>query len=177
MFLCALPLLSIDFTKSNTWQGEKSFGNKCLHALHNGWNPYQTVIATLSDVLLKRLDDDCIVPLYGFGDVQTQNKKVFMLNNEHPCNSKEELLCAYNDAAAAVTLSGPTSFAPIINEAVDVCKQRGKYHILVIVADGLMDDKDATIAAIVAASKYPLSIVMVRANHQPSQVQQEFHQR
>ena len=99
---------------------------------------YQMVISTLSDVLLKKLDDDCSVPLYGFGDVKTANKRVFMLNNEQLCQSKEELLCAYADAAASVTLSGPTSFAPIIYEAIDTCRSTGKYHILVIIADGLM---------------------------------------
>lgn len=59
----------MDFTKSNSWQGERSFNNQSLHALHGDiltpYNPYQQVIATLSDVLLKRLDDDCSVPMYG----------------------------------------------------------------------------------------------------------------
>lgn len=70
--------------------------------------------------------------------MHTQNRKVFMLNNERPCGSKEELLCAYADAAAAVTLSGPTSFAPAIGEAVDMCRSTGKYFVLILIADGLM---------------------------------------
>ena len=61
-----------------------------------------------------------------------------MLNNERPCGSKEELLCAYADAAASVTLSGPTSFAPAIGEAVDMCRSTGKYFVLILIADGLM---------------------------------------
>lgn len=60
---------SVDFTKSNSWQGERSFNNQSLHTLKGDvltpYNPYQQVIATLSDVLLKRLDDDCSVPMYG----------------------------------------------------------------------------------------------------------------
>jgi E3 ubiquitin-protein ligase RGLG len=157
-------VFSIDFTKSNTWQGEKTFGGLCLHHLSHipgEFNPYQQVISTLSDVLLKKLDDDMEIPLYGFGDSHTSNKKVFLMNNEKPCHSKEELLAAYADAASNVILSGPTSFAPIIYEAIDVCKATSKYHILFIVADGMMDDVDATTQAIVAASKHPLSIVMV----------------
>jgi hypothetical protein len=105
--------------------------------------------------------------LYGFGDLLTQNRHVFMLNNEAPCRSKEELLAAYADAAAAVTLSGPTSFAPIIREAVDVVRSKGKYHILIIIADGLMDDVPETVDAIVYASKYPLSIVMAGVGDGP----------
>jgi hypothetical protein len=63
-------IIGVDFTKSNLWQGERSFGNRSLHSLaplepggqlnpHNS-NPYQQVISTLADVLLKRLDDDCV---------------------------------------------------------------------------------------------------------------------
>jgi len=63
-------IIGVDFTKSNLWQGERSFGNRSLHALSplepggqlnpNNSNPYQQVISTLADVLLKRLDDDCV---------------------------------------------------------------------------------------------------------------------
>ena len=35
-------VVAIDFTKSNMWTGEKSFGGKCLHALDEAeMNPYQ----------------------------------------------------------------------------------------------------------------------------------------
>lgn len=98
-----------------------------MHTLRsNALNPYQQVISVLCDVLLARLDEDSQIPLYGFGDYKTSNRSVFMLNNEQVCCNKEELMCAYADAAAAVTLSGPTSFAPIINEAIDVTRQTGK---------------------------------------------------
>jgi hypothetical protein len=63
-------IIGVDFTKSNLWQGERSFGNRSLHSLAplepggqlnpNNSNPYQQVISTLADVLLKRLDDDCV---------------------------------------------------------------------------------------------------------------------
>jgi E3 ubiquitin-protein ligase RGLG len=37
-------LVAFDFTKSNTWQGAKTFGNKCLHALSEQKNMYQPVV-------------------------------------------------------------------------------------------------------------------------------------
>lgn len=132
------------------------------------------MIETISDVLIKRLDDDVQVPLYGFGDSLTTNKKVFLLNSERPCKTKQELLNAYSEAAAHVTLSGPTSFAPIIYEAMDVVQSLGKYHVLVIIADGMMDDVSNTVNAIVAASYHPLSIVMVGIGDGPWSQMEEF---
>ncbi|KAL4286685.1 hypothetical protein AHAS_Ahas19G0110900 [Arachis hypogaea] len=38
---------------------------------------------------------------------------------------------------ATITISGPTSFAPVIDAAIDVVeKSNGQYHVLVIIADG-----------------------------------------
>jgi len=170
-------IVAVDFTKSNQWQGERSFRGRSLHALSaepGVLNPYQQVIETIASVLVRRLDDDSEVPLYGFGDIETQNKFVFELNNGAPCRSKEELLQAYADAAANVKLSGPTSFSPIIREAIDICRSTGRYHILLIIADGLMDDVDETIRAIVDASKHPLSIVMVGVGDGPWDTMETF---
>ncbi len=115
--------------------------------------------------------------MYCFGDLVTQNRKVFLIHDQ-PCHSKEELLAAYADAASSVTLSGPTSFAPIIHEAVDVCRLRGKYHILIVIADGLMDDVQETVDAIVYASKYrisPGSCRYVRSRLKPGTAQTALH--
>ena len=55
----------------------------------------------------------------------------------------------------------PTSFAPIIRKAIGLVSARREYHILIIIADGAVDDMDETINAIVEASNYPLSIVCI----------------
>ena len=44
------------------------------------------------------------------------------------------------------------------NKLVDFHLQ---FHILLILADGQMEEAEATLSALVEASKYPLSIVMV----------------
>lgn len=61
--------------------------------------------------------------------------------------------------------SGPTTFAPAINKAMElVWDSNGAYHILVLIADGQVvpgECMEKTKKAIVQASKYPLSIIMV----------------
>ena len=90
-------ILGIDFTASNEWQGRKTFSQKSLHAIsekveerygrrgsmhHLGIfrdNPYQKVISILGQTL-EPLDDDHLIPAFGFGDSITKDKDVFSLS-------------------------------------------------------------------------------------------------
>jgi len=143
-------ILAIDLTKSNKWQGEKTFMGRNLHHLDDvggEMNFYQQVISTLFDVLVKRLDDDGRIPLFGFGEKRTGNTKVFSMNHDQPCNSKQTMLDCYKHTIENSILSGPTSYAPMIYEAIDVVRETGSFHILCMIVDGGMDDTQATIDA------------------------------
>ena len=163
-------IIGVDYTKSNTWIGKKTFGGACLHALDPSgqrMNPYQHVISVIARTL-EPFDDDHLIPAYGFGDVTTSDKGVFpFFPNEAPCNGVVQVLQRYAEITPHVALSGPTSFAPIIDKAVEIVKKTKQYHILIIIADGEMTSTEATKQAIIRASHHPLSIVMVGVGDGP----------
>lgn len=57
-------------------------------------------------------------------------------NAFHRIARHREVLDRYTEITPHVQLAGPTSFAPIIYEAISIVRQSKEYHILVIVADG-----------------------------------------
>jgi hypothetical protein len=166
-------IFAIDHSKSNETNGRMTFGGKNLHHFVHitdeaTFNPYQQVISCLYDTLVKRLDADGNIPVYGFACSTTVDKQVFSYNQYKPCKDKRDVLHRY---ACAVTLpmSGPTTFAPVIYEAIGIVKTTGKYHILIIICDGAVDDQHiaATHQAIVEASNYPLSIICIGVGDGP----------
>ncbi|KAK3776344.1 hypothetical protein RRG08_002997 [Elysia crispata] len=91
-----------------------------------------------------------------------------------PCKGFTEVLERYGEIASEVTLGGPTNFAPIINKAVSIVQDLKKYHILIVIADGQVTEHSSTVQAIVDASLYPLSIVMVGVGDGPWATMDQF---
>jgi hypothetical protein len=168
-------IIGIDYTKSNTWTGEKTFGGKCQHHLQpDAMNPYQQVISMMARTL-EPFDDDKLFPVYGFGDVTTSDKAVFpFFPDERPCHGVAEVLARYNEITPHVQMSGPTSFAPIIDKAISIVQQTKQYHILVIIADGQVSSTEPSASAIVRATKFPLSIVTIGVGDGPWEAMEEF---
>ncbi|OWF40267.1 E3 ubiquitin-protein ligase RGLG4-like [Mizuhopecten yessoensis] len=172
---CGL-IIGVDYTASNEWQGRKSFNGQCLHKIVPGrvYNPYQKVISIIGQTL-EPFDDDNIIPAYGFGDSVTLGDKVFPLfNDDWMCRGFKEVLECYSNMASKLILSGPTNFAPLIHQAIDIVKKTGTYHILIVIADGQVNEEEHTIDAIIQASKYPLSIVVVGVGDGPWDLMEEF---
>lgn len=165
-------IIGIDFTASNEWQGRKSFGGRSLHHVFNSTrrlNPYQRVAQIISKTL-EPFDEDNLIPAFGFGDSETKDHSVFSFNQDgSPCNGLTDVLKQYTEVVRRVTLSGPTSFAPLINKALEIVKQEKSYNILVIIADGqVVEEHDlCTREAIVEASYFPLSIIVVGVGDGP----------
>ncbi|KAL0867358.1 hypothetical protein Bca101_046476 [Brassica carinata] len=180
-------ILGIDFTKSNEWTGKTSFDGKCLHALGETPNPYEKAIFVIGQTLAP-FDEDNLIPCFGFGDSTTHDEEVFGFHSDNsPCHGFEEVLACYRRIAPNLRLSGPTSYGPLIDAAVDIVeKNNGQFHVLVIVADGqvtrgldmpegeLSQQEKTTIDAIVNASSYALSIVLIGVGDGPWEDMRKF---
>ncbi|EKX31659.1 hypothetical protein GUITHDRAFT_122147 [Guillardia theta CCMP2712] len=168
-------IVGIDYTKSNTWTGEKTFGGKSLHTIEvDRPNPYQQVIEIIGRTL-EVFDDDKLIPVFGFGDNFTSDKKCFpFFPDKRPCEGFAEVITRYNEITPGIVLAGPTNFGPVIREAISIVKSEKSYHILLIIADGQVTNKKDTENAIVEASNYPLSIVVVGVGDGPWETMEEY---
>lgn len=180
-------IVGIDFTKSNEWTGSRSFNHRSLHHIGNGLNPYEQAISIIGKTL-SAFDEDNLIPCFGFGDASTHDQEVFSFYPEgRYCNGFEEVLRRYREIVPHLRLSGPTSFAPVIEMAMSIVEESGgQYHVLLIVADGqvtrsantprgqLSPQEQQTIDAIINASEYPLSIILVGVGDGPWDTMREF---
>ena len=80
------------------------------------------VISILGQTLAA-FDDDNLLPVYGFGDLSTQGHSVFPFRADGVCHGFQDVLECYNRITPTVGLSGPTDFAPVINEAVSIVRK------------------------------------------------------
>ncbi|XP_059663784.1 E3 ubiquitin-protein ligase RGLG2-like isoform X2 [Cornus florida] len=180
-------IVGIDFTKSNEWTGARSFNRKSLHHIGDFQNPYEQALSIIGRTL-SAFDEDNLIPCYGFGDATTHDQDVFSFYPEDmPCNGFEEALLRYREIVPQIRLAGPTSFAPMIETAIGIVDNSGgQYHVLLIIADGqvtrsvdttfgkLSSQEQNTIDAIVKASQFPLSIVLVGVGDGPWDMMHQF---
>ena len=87
------------------------------------------------------------------------------MNNPYS-NTLDDILRVYNLAVKNVEFNGPTLFAPIIRNSLNLVKEQQKnkckkFNILLIMTDGEIHDMDDTINLIIEASYYPISILII----------------
>ncbi|RCV10707.1 hypothetical protein SETIT_2G130600v2 [Setaria italica] len=180
-------VIGVDFTRSNEWTGKHCFNGRSLHHLGNAPNPYEQAIGIIGRTL-SAYDEDNKIPCFGFGDTTTHDRNVFNFHRDgRACTGVSEALQRYREIAPHVRLSGPTSLVPIIETATRIVEvSRHQYHILLIIADGQVpmitgahsarypDEtrsvnilEERTLQALIHASHFPLSIVLVGVGDVP----------
>ncbi|GJU64617.1 E3 ubiquitin protein ligase RGLG2-like protein [Tanacetum coccineum] len=117
--------------------------------------------------------------------VTTHDQHVFSFYPEdRSCNGFEDVMGRYREIVPQLTLAGPTSFAPVIEQGMTIVeKSGGQYHVQVIIADGQVGNgtvqnksiqEKKMVDAIVQASKLPLSIVLVGVGDGPWDMMKKF---
>ena len=70
----------------------------------------------------------------------------------------------YRSQLAQISLSGPTLFAPILKQMIEIAKSRLSmmcYNVMLILTDGEIHDMGDTVDLICQAAEYPISIIIV----------------
>nr|ACN85314.1 copine-1 [Oryza brachyantha] len=197
-------IVGIDFTKSNEWTvyvdhlsfdirrdpdavNFPSIADVCM-ILENTQIHMKQAISIIGRTLSVFDEDNLDSLLWDLGDASTHDQEVFSFYPENrPCNGFEEALERYREIVPTLRLAGPTSFAPIIETAIGIVDSTGgQYHVLLIIADGqvtrsvdtqsgqLSPQERDTIDAIVKASQFPLSIVLVGVGDGPWDMMHQF---
>ncbi|GKE11364.1 E3 ubiquitin protein ligase RGLG2-like protein, partial [Tanacetum coccineum] len=111
-------IVGIDFTKSNEWTGSRSFNRRSLHHIGDGLNPYEQAI-TIIGKTLAIFDEDNLITFCYQPATSTRDQDVFSFYPEEIfCNGFEDVLSRYKEIVPHLKLAGPTSFAPVIEQAM-----------------------------------------------------------
>merc|ERR1712038_997954 len=158
--------ISIDFTASN---GNPQSPDSLHYINPRGMNPYESAIDSVGQII-EDYDTDKLFPVLGFGARLPPDGRVdhcFYVNghDSNPyCQGMVGVLNAYRACIQRIQLYGPTNFAPTVNHVSNIARNfvdGSQYFILLIVTDGIITDMPQTKSAIVAASKLPMSIIIV----------------
>ncbi|CAM9341780.1 unnamed protein product [Scytosiphon promiscuus] len=164
--------VAIDYTSSN---GDPNLPSS-LHFVDPTGEHHSEYAQSIFGVgsILEHYDTDKRFPVLGFGGCPVSGDPVLHCfavngNGENPeVQGVDAILDVYRESLKWVQLSGPTLFAPVINRvAAQAASDRSqdpenqKYHVLMIVTDGVINDMSNTMDALVAAADLPFSVIIV----------------
>uniref|UniRef100_T1JN01 C2 domain-containing protein n=1 Tax=Strigamia maritima TaxID=126957 RepID=T1JN01_STRMM len=161
-----LCTVAIDFTGSN---GDPRKPDS-LHFIDQYRPNYYVQALYGVGTIIQDYDSDKLFPVLGFGaklppDGRVSHEFFVNMNPTNPyCAGLDGVINAYTACLNQIQLYGPTNFAPVINHVGRIAStQRDgtKYHILLILTDGIITDMMHTKEAIVNASCLPISIIIV----------------
>lgn len=160
-------LVAIDFTASNGVPSQRD----SLHYIDptGRLNAYQSAICAVGEVL-EYYDTDKRFSVWGFGgrpSLEVPVSHCFNLSGHaEEVFGIAGILEAYSQGIHRVRLAGPTIFGPVIEKATSIAKQacelkQKKYYVLLIITDGVITDLQESINALVNASGFPMSVLIV----------------
>ena len=155
--------IAIDFTGSNGNPQTPS----SLHFIGGAEpNQYERAIYACGNIVAY-YDYDQMFPCYGFGaNINGSPTPIFNLSLQPNADIHliPNIIQEYHKALSSVKLWGPTNFGPILQTTNNIIKAENnklKYHILMILTDGMIDDVDNTINELVNGSFLPLSVIII----------------
>ena len=158
--------VAIDYTASNMEPTNPS----SLHYLSE-FNQYEMAIHSVGRIL-EAYDSDNLIPVYGFGAIPRYMNEVntnhcFPLNGVYPnpeVQGVNGILGCYRSTLHNIKFSGPTYFAPILKQMIQIVRlrlQEMSYHVFLILTDGEIHDMMETKDLVVEASELPMSIIII----------------
>ncbi|XP_063689904.1 copine-1-like [Bolinopsis microptera] len=161
--------VAIDFTGSN---GDPQTPRSLHYIGAPEGNHYQQTWQAIGQII-QDYDADKLFPAFGFGAALPPHGQVsfeFALNGnaDNPlCAGVPGVMESYKSSLLTVGLSGPTNCAPMMRNvsrlAIIAAQSRTAqhYYVLLILTDGQFTDIYDCIGAIVEASDYPMSIIII----------------
>ena len=156
--------IAIDYTSSNLHPSDP----KSLHHLGNDMIDYEQAIDACG-MICAYYDYNQKFPAYGYGALLNGENEVNMcfninFQNDPEIYTIENVLKEYRKSFNFLQLAGPTNFYPMIKTVVDKIKNDNdplRYHILLILTDGIINDLGPTIDILVQGSFLPLSVIII----------------
>jgi hypothetical protein len=129
-------------------------------------------------VTMLKQDKDARIPMWCFGSQEawaSQDTPGIRCWGEVKFDGNPQpLVDLYHEGISQETLDGPTSFIPIIRQAIVDYQQHKKYQIIFIITDGCVHRRDDHKKALIEASNYPISFVVVGIGPGPFGKMEEF---
>ena len=157
--------IGIDFTASN---GNINDPNSLHYISPGNYNDYEKAIKSCG-LIMAFYDYDQKFATYGFGAVINNIPKVNMcfninFNSDPEIYTIDNIISEYRNCIKKIQLAGPTEFCPMIRKTIDNIKRENNplnYHVLMILTDGVIVDQQKTIDAVIEASFFPFSLIII----------------
>lgn len=158
-------VIAIDFTGSNGHPNDQG----SLHQIGPGIiNDYERAISSCGNIVAY-YDYDQQFPVFGFGAILPGESTANMCFNVNSLSTPDiysipGVLEAYHQKVTQITFSGPTYFAPVLQETINIIRNQHnnlQYQVLMILTDGIINDMNETIDLLVIGAKLPLSVIII----------------